>query len=130
MMVIPLKERIAAMREPGKKTRSGVKIAPGVQPSRSAAARYRKDLNMIITEMNKAVKEEILPLLKQQVRDSMEVGDVTASFILEINEIIKRISQPFLNMTPLAEVIATEMVERVAKINRKKFINNFNTALS
>ena len=66
----PLKERIKLRR---RQTKNNEIVLPAIDQSKRVEVRYRKDLNRLVSEMTKDVREVIAPVVRSYIRDSFVV---------------------------------------------------------
>ena len=110
---MPLKQRLILQR---KKRRSNVIIAPAIKPSRSVAAKYRKDMNVLINLMATDMIQ-IISFLRTNQREFV----VDASFGLLLRDLMNGIKKKYRDITAPATGIATTAVVGEAASNSQKF---------
>jgi len=109
---------LTALQKNSKK-RKPTKLSP-IKENKAIQALYYKKLKQLVNELKKAVREQIIPKLK----DSKITHDAPADILTAL----EMLRQKFTNIDGFAKSVSNEIVNKINKNNENRFLKGVNAA--
>ncbi len=113
---LPLSEKL---RQNTNRRTQKEKVARGVKPNRSDAAKYNAQLQLLVKDIEsdvvKTLREPLVRLENEYIQDS---------YAEQLNKIMFDLAARWRNITRVARVISTQMVDGINQASRQTFYKN------
>lgn len=107
-----------------RRNRAGRKVAVGVKPNKREAAKYNRELQIIVNMLIEETNNNLPSLLKK-----LESQFVTDGYAVELNRAILAMSSRARNISSLAKTISSEWVNGVNNQQRKQFYSSIQRSI-